>query len=160
LVLVGLASCAGEPSPAPDAATGDLLPASGGPRVELGQGTSTFIPIEKEGAQLQLVQGPQGGWHVDVTCKFWGLDPDGMTLAYVANAAGGDGGTVSHPSSYVLTRDRVVPEGDAWVRTGDRVVFDIMSPSEILGNAVVISVLVAQSTSEATDQRRVTIVEP
>lgn len=110
------------------------------PRIELGAGTANFVPI---GDTMELVAGPQGGWHLNVTCRLYELDLDGITLSYRIER---EGVMVSMPLSLELAENRFVREGDHWLRAGDFVVFDITMPSDVVGDTVTITV-----TADPTD---------
>lgn len=127
-------------------------------RVELGTGTSGFEPIA-EGADLELVAGPQGGWHVWVTARIWNSRIDGLIIDYEAVPVGGTE-PVSMPTQLELRADRVVHEGDHFLRAGDFVVMDITGPSDLVGVELVLRVRITDTTGRsASDERRVTIVD-
>jgi len=129
---------------------------AGSRRIELGTGTSAFVAIA-EGARLELIHGPQGGWHVDTTCRLYGLEPDGLVLSYQAIQPS-DGSVVSLPVEVVLRRTRVVPEGDHFLRAGDRTIFDIEGPGEVVGATVELVVRATPTTGEPLEDRRVITV--
>lgn len=137
IVAVFLAACDGTESgtdAGPDAQAGQTA------RVELGGGTANFEPI---GDTMELVAGPQGGWHFFVTCRLYDLTLEGITLSYAIER---DGATISMPLSLVLPESRFTREGDHWLRAGDFVVFDITMPSDVVGDTVTVSV-----TADPTD---------
>lgn len=138
----------------PDAGTVGNQP----PGIRLGQGSSAFVPLA-DGQGLELIFGPQGGWHMEVTCRFWGVEPDGATLSYAALQPGDGGVAVSLPNSIVLNRQRVVPEGNAWVRLGDRVVLDVASPAAVVGQVLTLRVSATQGATAVADERSVTVVD-
>lgn len=47
--------------------------AAGAPAVELGTGTTAFAPLA-EGDEVAIVQGPQGGYHLDGSVRATGVD--------------------------------------------------------------------------------------
>ena len=102
-------------------------------RLEVGTGTTSFVPLE--GGTVELVHGPQGGWHLDVTLRLWDEAPDGVLLDYEVRRQGEDT-PVSTPTQYRVAEERLVRESDHWLRLGDRVVFAISDPSEVLGAVV------------------------
>lgn len=58
--------------------------------VELGRGESRFMPLE-DGERLPLVPGSQGGYHVWVSFRSWGLQPDRVDLTLTTELRGVDG---------------------------------------------------------------------
>lgn len=130
-------------------------PAAG--RVELGTGTTSFVAIPESGGQLELVAGPQGGWHVDVTARLYDFEIEGLLLSYEIRR---DGAIVSMPRQFELREAIVVREGDHWLRAGDFVPFEITMPSDVVGDTVTVQVLAEPTEgSAASDARTVLIVD-
>lgn len=50
--------------------SGDTGHPCGSPRMVLGHGTDTHVPLAK-GDGVVLVHGPQNGWHVDLSAELW-----------------------------------------------------------------------------------------
>ncbi|MCZ7685243.1 MAG: hypothetical protein M5U28_43305 [Sandaracinaceae bacterium] len=112
-----------------------------------------------EGAQLELVAGPQGGWHVDLTTRIWDVELDGLRTAYEAFPAG-DTTRVSLPTELVLSSSRVVREGDHWLRAGDFLQLDVTGPADVVGRDLDVRVRVEDPAGRtAEDTRRVVIVD-
>ena len=128
--------------------------AAGAARVELGTGNSGFISIPADAPTLELVAGTQGLWHVEATVRFWDLEPDQLTLEYFATPVGASA-PVNVPAAYRLTRARVVPEGDHWLRLGDLIVFDITMPSDVVGRDVELVVRMTEPGGRSAEDRRV-----
>ena len=143
----------GAPDPArPEASDGVF----GTPVIALGTGTGTFVPLA-DGAEVELVAGPQGGWHLDVAVAFDGFGPGGVELVYDALD------TTAAPVSFV-TRAELTPasvlEADAgWHRFGDRVVLDIPDPDAVVGQDVVLRVTAALDGQTWSDERTVRVVD-
>jgi hypothetical protein len=126
LFVLLLASCASAPDPT-DAAYDDDGVAG---RIEIGTGLAAFEPITEDGTtQLELVHGPQGGYHVYVSMRVWGVAPstfgwrvtrvsDGHVLASFMLAAG--------PTAFATV-------GDHLERVGERAIFDTTDPASALG---------------------------
>lgn len=151
LVLLGCQGAGGS-----DAGRVDAPPPEA--RVELGTGTSRFVTLP-EGAELELVAGPQGGWHVDLTTRIWNVDIDGLRIAYEAFEAG-DTTRVSLPTELVLTSSRVVREGDHWLRAGDFLQLDVTGPADVVGRELDVRVRVEDPAGRtADDTRRVSVVD-
>jgi hypothetical protein len=46
------------------------------PRIEVGHGELSFEPLsDEELTPVELIYGPQGGWHSTIAVRAWGLDP-------------------------------------------------------------------------------------
>src|SRR5688500_8056715 len=89
LIAIALAIGCGEEDGATDAGTTsdatrgvDSGMPGGSGRLELGTGTTAFQEIGGTSPTLDLVHGPQGGWHVDLAVRIYVADPEGMILAY------------------------------------------------------------------------------
>jgi hypothetical protein len=142
---------------APDAGGSDA--GSVDPRVVLGTGTSSFVTIPDDGAELELVAGPQGGWHVDLTARLWDVDLDGLRIRYEAVPVGGTT-PISVPTELILSPSRVVREGDHWLRAGDFLQMDVTNPAEVVGMQLDVSVHVEDRAGlTAEDTRRAVIVD-
>ena len=153
--------CANAPTvKAVDAAAGpDVTDAATVPlRVELGEGLTSYRALPAEGAEIELVFGPQGGWHFELAARVVGGDPEGMRLRYaVIDAAGRE---LQFPAVVQLNARRVVREGERFVRGGDRAVLDVGDGNVLVGQSLTLSVR-AESVSGATadDRRAVTVID-
>ncbi len=137
----------------------DPLDAGSAASVELGTGTSAFEAIPMSGAELELFSGPQGGHHVFLTARLRGLDPEGMTLTFAAVDTA-TGSIVRAPAAFNLTRSRVQPDGDGYVRVGDFLILDDMNPDAVRGLTLDITVTAEEASGRsATDDRVVLIVD-
>ena len=154
-----LAACGGGSDGAADSGPsggGDAGP-DADPRVELGTGRTSFVEIPESGATLELIAGPQGGWHIDVTARLWDLTIDGLILTYEIRR---DGEMINLPRQFTLREALVVPEGDHYLRAGDFVPFDIAMPSDVVGDTVTVHVIAEHVDGpRAEDSRTVTIVD-
>jgi len=128
----------------------------GEPWIELGTGTMRFEPVA-EGSDVELVAGLQGGWHLDVSVRFGGFGPDGVSLVYDAVSAGAE--PISFRTEARLSAASVIEEADAWVRLSDRVVLDIADPSDVVGTEVVVRVSATLGEHRASDERIVRVVD-
>lgn len=148
-VLCSVLSCASgsgrEPEP------------EGPPWLEVGTGSTAFEPLA-DGDAVELVMGPQGGWHIDVAARFGGMSPAGLTLAYFALHAG-TGADLGFPIKSALNEDRVFDDGGSYVRTGDRIVLDIDGPAEVVGHDIEIHVAARGPSVERDAAVRVHIVD-
>lgn len=144
LALCGWSCAAGESSGAdgipPDAG------APLGPLVlELGTGLTQHRAVA-DGDAVELISGPQGGWHLEFTVRGCGQPPAGLMLRYTAVMAATDGGgpggdMVSVPSTAMLTsRNTVAMDGDCFMRVGDRAVLAVTSPADVVGRTLLLAV--------------------
>ena len=162
-LLLGLAllcSCGDDLPPRPDGGGGDGAVDMGGatPRLELGTGVTTFVDIA-DGADVELVNGPQGGWHVDVTMRIYDVDPQEL-LMRIEGYDVATGESIGIPIERVLTERRVQREGDHWVRLGDQLIFAITSAAEVTETDVRIEARVTSPEgARATAEKVVHVVD-
>jgi hypothetical protein len=143
-------------SAGPGAIDDEDAAAAPAPRVELGTGEVSFVPIAESGATLELVHGPQGGYHVLVSVRVWDLDLDRVSLVYEVSA----GTRALSRTPFVLEASRFAREGDHVVRTGDFAILDVTGPEDVAGQDVLVRVTAtADDGSSATDARTVTVVD-
>lgn len=130
------------------------------PRVELGTGTTSFQPLPPAGAALELVGGPQGGFHVDVTARIHDLDVEDLLITYAAVDAA-TRAPVGHPTHVRVRAARLVREGDGWVRVGDFVILHDSMPDPVRGLTLEITLRCEEVAGgrSAEDARVVTIVD-
>jgi hypothetical protein len=106
---------------------------SGTPTVELGAGRTSYEELPEEGARLEVVSGPQGGWHFEHTLLISGFDPEGAVVEYTVQDPS-TGASIAFDAVYVLRRKGLVETEDGQLlRVGDRTVLDIASPAEVVG---------------------------
>jgi hypothetical protein len=95
---------------------------------------------------------------MDAALLFSGLGPDGVVLTYEAFFA-----ETNEPVSYMtqatLSEASVLPSDDAWERVGDRVVFDIGSPDDVVGVTIILSVTATLTDQIWTDERQLVVVD-
>jgi hypothetical protein len=161
VVILFLAGCPKEEVPNGDAGPGSDGGVPGGAaRVVLGTGAETFTDIPTTGAELRLVYGPQGGWHLDAAVRLYDLEPDGLLLSYQIHDAT-TRENLGMPLSFRLQRRFVEEEGDHWVRVGDRAIFDIASDTEVLGRVVELrATAMRPEGTTAEDARVLTVIAP
>ena len=127
-------------APSPDVGAG--VDASVG-RIEIGTGLTEFIEVA-DGGDVELVMGPQGGWHVDVALRLYDLDPMDMQLViegfYVE-----DDESATIEIERLLTLRRVRDEGDHYLRVGDQLVFTVTDGSQVEGRDIRIEVQAIQA---------------
>jgi hypothetical protein len=128
-------------------------------RIVLGTGRSRFEPLPPVGAELELEAGSQGLWHIFASVEIYGVEPNQLPLAYeVRDRASGE--LLTLPNEVLLSERRVLRDGDHWVRIGDRLVFDIASPSGVAGDTVEITATVMpEGEPVLSDARAVRVVD-
>lgn len=130
--LLGLVPAACAPEAAEDSG-----PA---PSLSIGQGAVAFTALEED--HVEVVFGPQGGWHIEPAVRAWGLPVDGLVLTYDLLDAAGASRVIAVEAR--LSEDRVVPLADGgWERVGDRLVLEITSAEEVVGERFGLSVSAA-----------------
>jgi hypothetical protein len=139
-----------------------VAPAVGEPAalaVELGAGRTQFEPFDEESPSLEVVSGPQGGWHFELTLRLDGYDGRPLALDYRARDDAGD--SVGFPATYLVSSEKFVATGDGQhVRVGDRVVLEIDGPRAVAGNELVVSCEASHDGAVlASDEQRVSVVD-
>ena len=124
--------------------------------IELGAGLTAFRGLPAAGDSVELVAGPQGGWHIDLAVIVRGFEPENLTLTYSATTSARSFAEVAYE---VVNGRKFQPSLDGFVRPGDRVVFDIGSPAEAIGENVTIAVRLTADSLNLTDHRQVTVVD-
>lgn len=143
----------GQPEPTLPTETDSIF---GDPWVELGTGTSAWEPID-DGDSVSLVHGPQGGWHVDATLWFGGFGPAGVTVAY--EAVNTDAERVSFVTRAEFIEANVLEADEGWHRVGDRIVFEISEPEQVIDTELILRVTAALGDQTWSDERRVWVVD-
>ncbi len=143
----------GPPDPSRPSASGEVF---GEPWVELGTGSRAFEPLQ-DGDSVELVAGPQGGWHVDATVWFGGFGPAGVTLVY--DAVDSEAERVSFVTQAEVFEPSVLEADEGWHRVGDRIVLDINGPEEVVGEELYLRVTAALGEHSWSDERRVQVVD-
>jgi hypothetical protein len=115
-------------------ATGAALDGAVG--LDLGTGETSFVSLV-DGGTIELVMGPQGGWHVWASTRIIGVDPNGRIIHYVAETT--DGVVLAEASLALMTRF-LTPIDGGWLRLGDRVIFPITGPADVVGRTIVLRV--------------------
>lgn len=156
-VVLGCAGAVDAPAAGDAAVTGVDAPARP-MRVVLGEGLTAYRALPAEGAEIELVFGPQGGWHFDLAVWVQGGDPEGMRLRYAVTDAAGR--ALQFPAEVSLNARRVVPEGEGFVRVGDRAVLDVRDGDALVGQSLTLRVqATSRAGATAEDARVVTVVD-
>ncbi|MBN8611445.1 MAG: hypothetical protein J0L92_12710 [Deltaproteobacteria bacterium] len=157
-ILLGLAiacaSCAMQPS-----ASDANEDARDAPWLELGTGLMAYEALPDEDATLELVQGPQGGWHVHLSLRAHDFAPTGLTYEITRVRDG----RVVCLLPLGVREGTFVRRDDVIERVGDFAIFDVHDPAEVLGEAVVVRATLydasTRSIEDVIDARIVDEVE-
>jgi hypothetical protein len=145
---------AGPPDPGMAVSSGEVF---GEPRLELGTGYTAYENLS-EGANIELIAGIQGGWHLDTSVRFGGFGPEGIELTYEAFDAASMA-PVSFVTRATLSAAGLLEDGQSWIRLGDRVVMEITDPADVLGKELLIRLTASLSGQTFVDERRVVVVD-
>lgn len=100
--------------------------------LELGAGRTEFVELSEDTPTLEIVSGPQGGWHLEVTLQLTHYDGAPLVLDYQARTL--DGRSLGFPAEYAVDADRLLEEeGGRFLRVGDRVILDVTGPEVVEG---------------------------
>lgn len=132
------------------------------PTLELGTGQSSWEPLP-EGARVELIHGPQGGYHLFARFRQRQLGGDVQVTFRVFPSGGGE--PVNDPT------DRIrVLEGRGLIRTSQGwesssallvILVQVRNPSEVVGRSFVLEANVTPTGSgaTATTRRTITIID-
>lgn len=127
-------------------------------RIELGAGRVDFIPVQ-DGDFIELVSGPQGGYHLEFTLRLFDVDPDGLVLDYQVHAHA-SAKRLSGPARYVIAKGYVLDQEEYFLRVGDRAILDIKSPMDAHNLDVDASCHIERAGAVlAEDHKRLTIID-
>jgi hypothetical protein len=127
-------------------------------RITLGAGRVNFVAIE-EGDPVELVSGPQGGFHLEFTLRLFNGDPEGLVLDYRVYERQ-SAKQLSFPARYVIGKGYVLDKGDHFLRVGDRSILDVGSAMQAQGLQVDASCRIEHAGIViAEDQKTLTIID-
>ncbi len=129
---------------------------AGGPFIVVGTGLSEFITVEN-GDELEMVMGPQGGWHIDVSVQIRGLVPEDLELE-INGFDEETGEQVAIRVERILSPRRVLEDGEGHVRLGDLLVFMILSEDEIVGRSVRVEARCTQPDGLSAEDSMVVVI--
>lgn len=101
-------------------------------RVEVGVGFDRFASVD-DGDTIELVFGPQGGWHVDLAARVHGVEEveDDIILSFRVYGADEQ---LAYPIKRLVDPERgSISEEGALEYAGAQLVFAISDPSEVVG---------------------------
>ncbi len=157
--VVGGGGCAGPAGQGGVDAGLDAGPVA--PVATVGTGVSLWEEIPTAGARMEVVMGPQGGFHVLGRARFRGL-PGDVFVGFALRPAGGgeavtEGGLVRRVDRRGLTR-----WGDGWETTSAELVILApgVTPAAVVGRPMRLELTVTDAAGRmATDARDVTLVD-
>lgn len=151
------AGCLGASPPLADHDAGPV------PYVELGTGQAAFEELPPRGGRVELVHGPQGGFHFYGRYRFLDLEPDVYVTFRVTPADGGS--PINDPTErfHRLDGRGLQRAGDGWEAVGPELVIVRVTqgPADVVGRRYRWEVFVegAASGRVTSDTREVTIVD-
>ena len=156
-LLCGLPCTFGCPPPS-DADAG-FIGDAGPPELSVGTGEEAFAPL-MNGDVLELIHGPQGGWHVVVSARMSGVELDGARLIIeVRSGEAGSEETVLARISLALLARRLDRDGPSYLKLDNLLIFDVASPSEIADREVIVRARLEVGELVLRDERTVTVVD-
>lgn len=128
--------------------------------LQLGTGVGSFEPIPEEGGTLEIFLGSQGGFHVFAAVRFSdSIEPDNALLTYTLTDTS-SGESLILPKEVSLAERRLLTEPGAWIRAGDRLIFEASDPSTATGVEVEVTATLEPEAGEPVfDSRVVTVVD-
>jgi len=151
------------------ACAGDLQVPDLDPDLQLGTGVDAFVALD-DGDEVEVVFGPQGGYHVDGSLRVQGIDPgdeddlgDPRNPLTVFQVRREDGAIVSglQGAEAIEFRQgiRTAEMPGTYEMVGRRILLDIRSDAELEGQTLTISVSVEDANGvDLYDERAVTAV--
>jgi hypothetical protein len=109
------------------------------PTLELGKGTSEYLGMDAAGGGIEVIHGPQGGYHVDLGLEARYLDPSSDWTVRLTGEAG-DASAESTP--FVTMRcNQQVGRLQSW---GQRLIWDVEGP-DLDGRTAAITAVVTDA---------------
>ncbi len=155
-----LAACSEGAAPAP---TPDTYDAAASIPLELGTGRTTYETVPPFGATMELVHGPQGGYHIYGRYRFSGFAPDVYVSFRVTPAEGG--APINNADDRVrrIEQRGLQRAGDGWECSFAELVIltAIHGPADVVGRRFRLEVFIrsAATGQVATTEREITIVD-
>jgi len=155
-----LAACSEGPAPAPTPPSYD---ASASIPLELGTGRTAYEAVPPSGANVELVHGPQGGYHIYGRYRFSDFAPDVYVNFRLTPAEGG--AALNNPDDRVrrIEQRGLQRAGDAWECAFPELVIltTIRGPADVVGRRFRLELFLRSAATGqiATTEREITIVD-
>ena len=160
VLAVALGAGCGDASPATEADGGGDAGVVG-PVATLGTGLSGWEDIPTRGARMELVMGPQGGFHLLGRARFVGL-PGDVSLAFALRPTSGGPSVSEEGAVRRVDRRGLTRWGDGWETTSAELVVLAPGamPSAVVGRTLRLELSVTDAAGRtATDAREVTVTD-
>lgn len=139
----------------------------GGPLVTLGTGQDAWQDIPCAGARVELVMGPQGGWHVYGRVRLRGVAPDVYLTFALTPEAGGAPVNLANETVRRIERRGLILVGDAYESSAGELVIlaEGVRPPDVVGRRFRLAVRVERPDPAMVrvpvggDERLVTVVD-
>jgi len=124
--------------------------------VTVGHGEVDYLPLS-DGDAVELIYGPQGGWHLNLGARVGGIGPDSVILTYriwdVARTH-----QVGYPIKMVPTLSPS-PDDDSFEQCGISVVLAIEAPEDVVQHKLLVETELIDGSLVVRDARTVVIVD-
>ena len=115
-------------------------------RLEIGTGFTAYETLPEDAPTLEIVHGPQGGYHVYLSMRVTGLVPASLLWRVVRQ----DDGRVLANLDLLARTGTFRPVDGALERVGDLVVIDVLSPADVAMRDVRVEASATSSTGAMT----------
>ena len=131
------------------------------PCVQLGEGVEDWKSFADD-PTVKVTYGIQGGFHLDLSARFWGIDPEGVSLTFEVIDPIEDK-VLNFPTRLILSAARTDCFTEGYCqRLGVRAIFDVREdPEEVLLNKDLRVILTARQGTGAsyTDEHTIRVTE-
>lgn len=147
LIATLLLACA-----SPDADSADPCLPGEEPALRIGTGEYAFEPLPDDG-RLELIHGPQGGYHVVISLEAQFIDASTTTEAELSGTIEGE--ELAHTLPYLTFRcDRVTDALYAW---GSLLIFDA-EPRDLHGRSALVQATVTDAAGETVSAEATIVI--
>lgn len=131
--------------------------------LELGTGLEAFQPVPETGGRVELVHGPQGGYHLLGRYRFTGMQPD-VNVYFRVTPTGGGAALNAPTDRFRRTQPRTLTaNGAGWENIHAELVIltEIGLPTEVVGHTVRWEIVLEEVATGrlATAHRDITVAD-